>query len=69
MRVGNQLIERIQASGDESPGAFNLAADLVTILSHEASLWTNRADDATRIPDMLADVARYLEQAARDAIA
>ena len=38
------LIERIQRSGDTSPGAFNLAADLVELINIEAEDETRSLD-------------------------
>jgi hypothetical protein len=62
-----ECIDRVKASGDTSPGQWNLAADLMFIAAAEAEHWTNRADDATRIPDMLMDCERYLRQQAAKA--
>jgi hypothetical protein len=41
-------------------GDFNFAADILNMAEYEASLWTNRADDAIRIPDVLGTAAKIL---------
>ena len=53
MKFAEQLIQRVERAGDLSPGAFHLAADLVDLCVIEAQGWTNRPDDAERIPDAL----------------
>lgn len=65
--IGQRLIERVEQAGDLSPGAFNLAADLLDIASTQAAGWTNRADDAVRIPDMLYDASIDLRRRADNA--
>jgi hypothetical protein len=60
------LRKRIEASGDISPGAFNLAADLLALTANEAGRWTNRCDDAMRIPDMIYDGVDYLRAKAKE---
>jgi hypothetical protein len=63
-----ELIDRVKAAGDTSPGQWHLAADLIFIAAVEASRWTNRADDAVRIPDMLSEAEQRLRvEAARAA--
>lgn len=63
-----ELIDRVKASGDVSAGQWNLAADLIFIAAVEASRWTNRWDDAMRIPDMLSEAEQRLRvEAARAA--
>lgn len=57
---------RIEASGDSSPGAFNLAADLLAIVVNETSRHTKRFDDASRIPDLIYDAVNYLRAKAKE---
>jgi len=59
------LRKRIEASGDSSPGAFNLAADLLAIAASEANHFTKRFDDASRIPDLIYDGVNYLRAKAK----
>jgi len=58
------LEDRVKGHGGTG-GDFNFAADILDMSAHEADRWTNRADDATRIPDMLGDAARYLRGCAQ----
>ena len=64
MSFEKQLLERIERSRDTSPGAYNLAADLLDLAVIEAEGWTKRSDDAVRIPDRLYDGVRALREAA-----
>ena len=66
MTFAEQLEQRIEMSGDTSPGAWNLAADLLKLVVEEASRWTNRADDAVRIPDVINEAARVLRARAAE---
>ena len=59
-----QLRDRVEASGDTSSGNWHLVADILEHAATEATKWTNRADDARRIPDMLDDAVRFLRAAA-----
>lgn len=65
--LAKQIIDRVEAAGEYSAGAFNLAADLIELASHKAEGWTNRADDAIRIPGMLYDAVRVLRLKAKHA--
>lgn len=68
MSILKELVERVNASGDTSPGQWNLVSDILFIAAHEACRWTNRTDDAIRIPDMLSEASDYMrKQAARAA--
>ncbi len=60
------LLDRIERSGDTSPGAYNLAADLLHITANEMRGWTNRCDDAMRIPDHIYDGVDVLRKKARE---
>lgn len=66
-KLYRQLADRVRANGDTSPGQLNLIADILSTVSHEAGHWTNRADDATRIPDMIYDASREFRAVARAA--
>jgi len=61
------LIQRIELSGDTTSAAWSLAADLVRICAIYMSQWTNRSDDASRIPDVLNAAADTLRGVANDA--
>lgn len=65
--IDESLLNRMVWAGATKPGDYNLAADLIMICVDEADGWTNRADDATRIPEMLRDGVRALRQAAEAA--
>lgn len=65
MSLGKMIAHRIVQSGDTSPGAYNLAADIVQMCVDESAGWTNRWDDAMRIPDVLGEAERELREAAR----
>jgi hypothetical protein len=64
VNLADLIVQRLQHAEDVSPGALNLAADIVADCSLEANHWTTRADDALRIPDMLAETAQNLRQRA-----
>jgi hypothetical protein len=59
------LRQRVEQTGDTSPGNWNFAADIVIICAMYASGWTNRTDDAMRIPDMLDEVGLALRECAK----
>lgn len=54
------LEERIRQYGDISPGCWRLVADIVKICASHMDGWTNRYDDAQRIPDVLAEASAHL---------
>ena len=58
--LDDDILKRLEHAGDTSPGALNLAADIVRLCMLEAESWTKRADDAIRIPDMFLDTIRGL---------
>lgn len=58
--LGKELLERLKRAGDVSPGALNLAADLVELCELEAIRWSRRADDAIRFPEVLGEASGYL---------
>ena len=62
--LAEAIRKRLERAGDASPGAFNLAADIVQLCGIEASRWTYRADDAVRIPDMLFEAVGELQELA-----
>jgi len=59
------LDDRIRGAGGQ-PGDYNFAADILDMASYEASQWTNRCDDARRIPDVLGEAARFLRACAKE---
>jgi hypothetical protein len=59
MTLALQIAKRIEMSGT---GNYHLAADIVDLCAAEADTWTNRSDDATRIPDVLGDAVRELRE-------
>ena len=68
--LGKLLAERIERSGDTSPGAFNLAADLVDIVSDEVGRESGRSvagflDGSSWPVSMFDDAALLLRQRAR----
>lgn len=54
--------QRIEATGDNSPGQWNFVADILQIVGNEAQGWTNREDDATRIPQVIYELSDYCRQ-------
>lgn len=60
-----QLFERCELFGGDMVPTLNFAADLLRIASNEASGWTNRYDDAMRLPDVLAEAAEALREESR----
>jgi len=65
MTLEQQVTQRLEHAGDTSPGAFNLAADILELASIEAWQWTNCPEDAGRIPHMIDDAVRQLRQIAK----
>ena len=65
MNLETAVMERLRQAGDTSPGMINLAASLLELATREAEKWTARPDDAVRIPDVLAEVARELRGIAK----
>ena len=63
--LADDIRKRLERAGDTSPGALNLAADIVQICVAEAERWTHRADDAVRIPEMMASASYALRRLAR----
>lgn len=61
------LAERVMLTGDKSPGNWNFAADIVTICANYMEGWTNRTDDAMRIPQVLDEASHHLRQCAIEA--
>jgi hypothetical protein len=59
-----QLRDRVMAFGDATDGQWHLVADILEHAATEACRWTNRADDARRIPDMLDEAVRFCRQQA-----
>lgn len=67
MTAIRQLIDqRIVATGDTRPGQWNLVADILQMIAREAQGWTNRADDAIRIPDMIYELSDHCRQTAQN---
>ena len=62
--LAEQIQEHLERAGDTTPGAFNLAADIVDLCERETRGWTSRCDDAIRIPDMLWEAVQDLRQCA-----
>lgn len=54
-----RLRDRLEATGDMSPGQWHFMADVLEHTATEATRWTNRADDARRIPDMIDEAVRF----------
>jgi len=66
MKLYQELERRMNAAtGTPTAGDCNYLADVLSIVSTFADGWTNRADDAIRIPDMIAEQARYFRQLAK----
>ena len=65
MMVTKELIQRCEMTGDFVP-SLNFAACIIEMMVMEAESWTNRADDAVRIPDMMMDHAVALRQKAKE---
>jgi len=61
------LAKRVIATGDISPGNWNFTADLVHICADYMDGWTNRMDDAMRIPQVLDEASLHLRQCAIEA--
>ena len=59
------LLSRVHGFGG-TPGDFNFAADILNLAEQEADSWTNRPDDASRIPDTLGEAARFLRRCSKD---
>lgn len=55
----DQLVTRVRFAGGRA-GDFNFAADILNQAKYEATLWTHRADDVSRIPYVLGDAAQLL---------
>lgn len=67
MTLEKALRRRVEQTGDTSPGNWNFAADIVTICAMYAEGWTNRTDDAIRIPSMLDEAGQALCECAKNA--
>ena len=48
---------------DQTPEAIERAAEILSLAASDARLWAKRADDAKRIPDVLAEAASDLRRA------
>lgn len=60
-----ELRQRMDAAvGRVTEGDCNYLADILEIVAAEAGRWTNRWDDAVRIPDMIHDHARMFREMA-----
>jgi len=60
------LAQRMKAAvGQPMPGDNNYLADVIEILADEMRTWTNRADDAQRIPERLRDCSRFFRLQAK----
>ena len=49
--LAHMIRQRLERAGDTSPGAFNLAADIVELCKTEAETYLTCPGLATRIPD------------------
>lgn len=58
-----RLLSRIQMFGDTNPATYNFAADIIQLCSDESNLWTNRLDDASRLPDVLFEASEEIRNA------
>ncbi len=62
----NDVLHRLEYAGlREDVPTLNLLADVFNLSVQETNDWTNRADDAMRIPDVLYDVECGLREEAR----
>ena len=48
---------------DQTPAAIDRASEILSLAASDARLWAKRADDAKRIPDVLAEAASHLRRA------
>ena len=60
------LLQRVIATGDTSPGNWNLTADVIQLCALYMTGWTNRFDNASRIPDVLYEAADAMREEVRD---
>lgn len=60
-----QLKDRLEATGDVSSSTWHFMADVLEHAASEADKWTNRADDARRIPDMIDEAVRWCRDEAK----
>jgi hypothetical protein len=60
------ILARLDFVGDDSPALRNLAADIIELCAQEAAGWTNRADDACRIPDMLYETVSSIRKTVQE---
>ena len=59
MKLSEQVIRRLRQAGlDQNTPTVNLVSDVIELCAHWAEGWCNRADDAMRIPDVLAEAER-----------
>lgn len=61
-----QLKDRLEATGDFSQPMWHFMADVLEHTANEADMWTNRADDARRIPDMIDEACRFCREEAKN---
>lgn len=62
-----QLQDRLEATGDFSQPMWHFMADVLEHAATEADKWTNRADDARRIPDVIDEAVRFCRENAKAA--
>jgi hypothetical protein len=53
MSLVSDLIKRIEATGEVTPGQYNFVADVLYTAALHMQPWTKRTEDAERIPDVL----------------
>jgi len=63
-KIADRVVVRMRQFGysDSCPGVYHLAADLLAIVEDEVRTWTNRADDAVRIPDVIGEAVREVRR-------
>lgn len=60
-----QLQDRLEATGDFSQPMWHFMADVLEHAATEADKWTNRVDDARRIPDVIDEAVRWCREEAK----
>jgi hypothetical protein len=51
-----RLLQRVQLTGDESPGNFNFTADIVKICSNYLDLWSMQYESAPSVSGAIAQL-------------
>lgn len=64
--LDRKLAERVIATGDTTPGNWNMVADILELVANYTEGWTNRCDDAMRIPEVLWEASMRLRQCAAE---